>query len=351
MSEPAAFTWTFHTPFPEQTEAFVALASGIAQAQQVRLLGARRGDGLVLHVAFAGDGDEAEERGRAYWAELHSRSLDENLAMELVEGFEPEEGWRALEAFALDGAEPLARRQAPAAALAPQRPPLAPEPLYDILRGDDPEMDRNLEQTIAWIEGNGLPVINLLSYLELPLFTDYAAAHEDERDQNLFLHMLHTWTCYRRFEAVHARVPEALAQAFEDPRYLRINTTQFRSPAPALCVQFVDWTQPVRGVGGGRMQWAKEVYLTHFEPPTPAEERELTLMFITYDERGEFGFIPLEVPLSLPAVEESIEAFFAPSEGDEELGANTEDLKRLTQIAATYCLYATARDPGRYLQS
>ncbi|MGH9413367.1 MAG: hypothetical protein ACRD0Y_06460, partial [Terriglobales bacterium] len=346
-----------HTPFAEQTVAFVALVSEIAEQYPARLQAARRGDGVVLRAEFDGDAAAAEERGRAYWSELHSRSLDENLAMELVEGYEPEGGWQALDALATDwfaaaaGAGLAPRPPQPEAALARQRPPIAPEPLYDILRAGDEDMDRNLAETIAWIEGNGLPVINLLSYLELPLFVNYAAEHDEERDQNLFLHMLHTWACYRRFGAVHARAPEELAQAFEDPRYLRLNSTQFRSPAPALCVQFEDWSQVVRGAGGSRMQWAKEIYLTHFEPPSPAEERELTLMIVTYDEGGEFGFIPLEVPLSLPAVDESIDAFFAPSEADEELGANTEDLRRLTRIAATYCLYATARDPARYLQS
>lgn len=347
MTPESAFAWTFRAPLAEQTEAFAALARELADRFQTRLLAARRADGWVLRTEFG-----SEDRARAFWAELHSRSLDQNLAMELVEGFEPERGWHPLEAVALASPVP-ARRNSSANALQRQRPAIAPEPLYDILRADDPEMDLNLASTIAWIEGQGLPVINLLSYLELPLFTTYAADHPDERDQNLFLHMLHTWTCYRRFGELHARVPENLAVAFEDPRYLRLNSTQFRSPAPALCVQFTDWSQPVRGAGpagsSAALQWAKEVYLTHFEPPSPAEERELTLMIVTYDERGEFGFIPLEVPLSLPAVDESIAAFFAPSAGDDELGANTEDLDRLTRIAATYCLYATARDPARYL--
>ncbi len=334
----------------EQTEAFVGLARELAEPFQARLLAAPRGSGVVLRAEFQGDAASAEERGRAFWLELHSRSLDQNLAMELAEGFQPDGGWQPLDQVAVAPRVPPRPGCAPGG-LALQRPPIAPEPLYDILRADDPEMDQNLDNTIAWIEGHGLPVINLLSYLELPLFTTYAADHPDERDQNLFLHMLHTWTCYRRFGAFHARVPEDLAAAFEDPRYLRLNSTQFCSPAPALCVQFTDWTQLVRGTGNRGSLWAKEVYLTHFEPPTPAEERELTLMIVTWDERGEFGFIPLEVPLSLPAVDESIAAFFAPSAGDEELGANTGDLDRLTRIAATYCLYATARDSARYLQS
>ncbi|MGH9466974.1 MAG: hypothetical protein ACRD1Y_06430 [Terriglobales bacterium] len=359
MAASSVFAWVFHTPLPEQTEAFAELASSLSEPFQARLLAASHAGGMILRAEFAGEAEEAEERGRAFWLELHSLCLDQNLAMELVLDPVPGENWRPL-ADALPEAPcstlpaPVPARPAsrePEAPLARQRVPIAPEPLYDILRADDEEMDRNLQETIAWIEGNGLPVINLLSYLELPLFTGYAATHPDERDQNLFLHMLHTWTCYRRFGAVHARLPEVLARTFEDERYLRLNATQFRSPAPALCVQFTDWSQPVRGVDSGALQWAKEVYLTHFEPPTPAEERELTLMIVTCDERGGFGFIPLEVPLSLPAVDESIAAFFAPSAGDEELGANTEDLARLTRIAATYCLYATARDPARYLQS
>ncbi|MGH9486860.1 MAG: hypothetical protein ACRD04_04635 [Terriglobales bacterium] len=349
MSASDVFAWVFHTPLPEQTPAFTSLVRELGPRFAAELQAAPRGPGWVLRAAFAGPEAAAEERGLAFWLELHSRCLDQNLAMELVEGFQPENGWQPLAAMEAEPS-PLAAARAPHAALARQRVPIAPEPVYDILRAGDAGMDRNLAGTIAWIEAQGLPVINLLSYLELPLFTAYAAEHEEERDQNLFLHMLHTWTCYRRYGAVHARLPEELAAAFADPRYLRLNTTQFRSPVPALCLQFSDWTEAVRGVGTGALQWAKEVYLTHFEPPTPAEERELTLMIVTFDERGEFGFIPLEVPLSLPAVDESIDAFFAPSAGDEELGANTEDLRRLTRIAATYCLYATVGDSARYLQ-
>ncbi|HUX68555.1 MAG TPA: hypothetical protein VMV31_13800 [Terriglobales bacterium] len=385
----APFHWVFHTPLAEQSDDFLLLAGTLARDFQAELSAApapagRSADlgprgpqigastsgtraagalgpaptiGWVLRADFAGDEMEAEERGRAFWLELHSRCLDANLAMELVEGFEPAQGWRPASGLAPAPEASAAALPAAAAALAPpapaalarQRPPIPAQTVYDLLRADDPDLDRNLDETIAWIEAAGLPVINLLSYLDLPLFRGYAAEHPDERDQNLFLHMLHTWACFRRWGAVGAVLPPALAQAFADPRYLRLNTTQFRSPAPALCLQLADWSEPVRPVAGGAPQWAKEIYLTHLDPPTPADDRELTLMIVSYDERGEFGFIPLEIPLSLPGVGESIAAFFAPSAGDEELGANTEDLHRLTVLAATYCLYATARDPALYL--
>ncbi|MGN6592795.1 MAG: hypothetical protein ACTHJX_07845 [Terriglobales bacterium] len=352
MPTDADFTWVFRTPFPEQTPALVETAQELAGPFDAILHLRRQGQGWLLRAAFTGDPDQAEERGRAFWLELHSRCLDLNLGLELVEddGAEPD-GWLAPEAFQPQPPRLVYASSPPAAALARQRVPIAEEPLYDILRAGDPEMDANLAHTITWIESQGLPVVNLLSYLDLPLFTTYAAAHPDERDQNLFLHMLHTWTCYRRFGALHARLPEELAATFTDARYLRINTTQFRSPAPALCLQFVDWTQPVRGVGAGPTLWAKEIYLTHCEPPTPADDRELTLMIVTCDENGEFGFIPLEIPLSLPAVDQSIEAFFAPGAGDEDWAANAEDLCRLTRLVATWCLYASVRDPARYLQA
>ncbi|MGH9480715.1 MAG: hypothetical protein ACRD1L_01375 [Terriglobales bacterium] len=388
MPDETPFQWIFRAPLPEQTGAFTELARGLAARFGSELDAATHQDGLILRSRFGGASLEAEERGRAFWLELHSRCLDQNLAMELVQQFDPPAGWRPLEALAaITPAAPAAARAPHSrqlgdalsasgrrlpgsdarpqpdqreggsnqgwpchpAAMAPQRPPIPEATLYEILRGDDPEMDRNLVETIAWIEAAGLPVINLLSYLELPLYVHYAAAHPGEREQNLFLHMLHTWTCYRRWGEVHARMPEALAQAFTDPRYLRLNTTQFRSPAPALCVQLAPWSQPVGATGAGPAQWAKEIYLTHLEPPTPFDDRELTLMIVTHDARGEFGFFPLEVPLSLPGVGDSLEAFFAPSAGDVELGANTRDLHRLTAIAATYCLYASARDPARYL--
>ncbi|HVA64421.1 MAG TPA: hypothetical protein VNF74_11905 [Terriglobales bacterium] len=347
----APFHWVFHSPLAEQSDDFLQLATALAGDFQAELSVAAMAEGLVLRADFAGEEMEAEERGRAFWLELHSRCLDANLAMELVEDFEPAAGWQPAASLvpALAVAARVAAAPVAAAALARQRPPIPSQTVYDLLRADDLDLDRNLDETIAWIEAAGLPVINLLSYLDLPLFRRYADEHPEEREQNLFLHMLHTWACFRRWGAVSAALPPALAEAFADPRYLRLNTTQFRSPAPALCLQLADWSQPVRPVARSAPQWAKEIYLTHLEPPTPADDRELTLMIVTYDERGEFGFIPLEVPLSLPGVGESIAAFFAPSAGDEELGANTEDLHRLTVLAATYCLYATARDPALYL--
>ncbi|MGH9478101.1 MAG: hypothetical protein ACRD1A_02635 [Terriglobales bacterium] len=336
-----SFQWRFQNPLAEQADAFAALVEELAARFGARLLSAPGPAATVFCTEFEGAAEAAEARAREFWLELHSRTLDQNLALELVSDDAPAGPPRALAARGAD-APP---RPLPAI----QRPPIPEETVYDLLRSDDPDMDRNLAETIAWIEANHLPVINLLSYLELPLFLDYAAEHPDERDQNLFLHMLHTWANYRRWGAVHARIPPELTGVFTDPRYLRLNTTQFQSPAPALCLQFADWEQAVRGAEGAPAQWAKEIYLTHLEPPTPSDDRELTLMIVTHDARGELGFIPLEVPLSLPGVGESIDAFFAPSEGDEELGANTEDLHRLTAIAATYCLYASARDPARYL--
>jgi len=336
---PAPFHWTFRTALPEQTAAFLELAAEVAAEFEAILDAAHAPEGVVVRAQFLGEEIEAEERGRAFWLELHSRCLDENLALELANP--PADGvWGGMELPAASQPEPT-----PAApeALALVRPEIPAATLYDLLRADDPELEQNLAETTRWIEARGLPVINLLSYLDLPLFRAYAAEHPDERDQNLFLHMLHTWTCYRHAGCVRASLPEGLASSFTDPRYLRLNTTQFRSPAPALCLQFVEWSQPLRAPSsGGHPQWAKEVYLTHLEPPTPADDRELTLMVVSHDESGEFGFIPLEVPLSLPGVGQSIDAFFAPSEGDDELGANTEDLHRVTAIAATYCLYAVA---------
>jgi hypothetical protein len=328
------FQWTFQSAYPEQTEALARLAEELAPEFDARIEPAGGG---AVRAAFHGDG--AEDRARAYWLQLHQRALDEELALELAAAADP----------AARATPPAALSPPSDAGLARLRPPIPAETLYDLLRADDPEMDSNLADTIAWIEAAGLPVINLLSYLDLPLYQRYCAEHPAERDQIQFLHMLHTWTCYRRYGAVHARLPPALVAAFADPRYLRISTNQFRSPAPALCLQLPDWELPVRGSGGRPGQWAKEIYLTHCEPPTPADDRELTLMIITCDEQAEFGFIPLEVPLSLPGLEQSIEAFFAPSADDDELGANTGDLRRLTALAAVYCLYASAADPGRYL--
>jgi hypothetical protein len=333
--------WTFQSAYPEQAEPLRHLAEELAPEFAARVEAAGSGR---LRAGFSGDG--AEERARAYWLLLHQRALDEDLALELApesqEPAEPAESRSAADAMAISP-------PAGDAALARLRPPIPEETLYDLLRADDPEMDQNLERTIAWIEAAGLPVINLLSYLDLPLYLGYAADHPAERDQIQFLHVLHTWTCYRRFGQVRARLPPSLVEAFADPRYLRISTNQFRSPAPALCLQLPDWTLPLRGGGGRPALWAKEIYITHLEPPTPADDRELTLMIITCDEQAEFGFIPLEVPLSLPGLEQSIDAFFAPSLGDDELGANTADLRRLTALAAVYCLYASAADPGRYL--
>ncbi len=329
------FHWAFRSAYAEQAEALRQLAEELAPDYGAAL---QRGGAGVVRAAFAGV--EAEDRARAYWLALHQRALDQDLALELAPAAGDAEA----------GGGPMVRPEAaPDAGLARVRPPIPEATLYDLLRADDADMDRNLDETIAWIEGAGLPVINLLSYLELPLFQRYALEHASERDQTQFLHMLHTWTCYRRFGAVRASLPPALVQAFGDPRYLRVNTTQFRSPAPALCLQLPDWALPVRGSGGRPGLWAKEIYITHLEPPTPADDRELTLMIITCDESAEFGFIPLEVPLSLPGVGQSIDAFFAPSAGDDELGANTEDLRRLTSLAAVYCLYASAADPARYL--
>lgn len=355
---PDALHWVFHTPHGEQTEAFVALSRRLADAAGARLTCCTTPAGLVLRADF-----DDEETGREFWLELHSECLDANLAMELVD--DPADAqWQPVDQgveappspeAAPSPAAPLAKAAGAAGqALVRQRPEISDETLYDILRAGDPELEDNLDETIRWIESSGLPVINLLSYLELPLFVEYARTHPNERDQNLFLHMLHTWTCFRRFGARAARIPPELAEAFTAPRYLRLNTTQFRSPAPALCVQFTPWTLPLRGPGADDAtvtQWAKEIYLTHLEPPTPADDRELTLMIVTHDADGEFGFVPLEVPLSLPGVGQSIDAFFAPGESDEMLGANSRDLHKLTTIAATYCLYACARNPTRYLQS
>jgi len=337
---PEPFQWTFRTALPEQTEPFLELAAEVGRAFKAVLDACARPDGVVVRARFLGDPEEAEERGRAFWLDLHGHCLDQNLALELAPA--PAGPWGALSPQAESPRSPAPAPAKPDA-LASVRPEIPAATLYDLLRSDDPEMEQNLAETTRWIESRGLPVINLLSYLDLPMFLAYAAEHPDERDQNLYLHMLHTWTCYRHAGQVRASIPADLAARFADPRYLRLNTTQFRSPAPALCLQFADWSQPLRPPSsGGRRQWAKEVYLTHLEPPTPSDDRELTLMIVSHDEGGEFGFIPLEVPLSLPGVGQSIDAFFAPSEGDEELGANTEDLHRISSIAATYCLYAVA---------
>jgi len=361
-----SFHWIFRNAHAEQSDDFVALVRELAPEFQAELSGARDPElGLILRADFP-----SEEQGREFWLELHTRCLDVNIPMELVEVAELEttaaafEGaglsWRPLHDV-LSGApangEPEIVTPAGDAggasswseALSVYRAEIPLESLYDILREGDPEMEGKLDDTIRRIERDGMPVINLLSYLDLPMFAEYAAEHPDERDQNLYLHMLHTWTCYRRYGAICARLTEELAEVLEDKRYLRINTTMFQSPALALCIQYPAWKYAVRGRTAADTRWVKEVYLTHFEPPTPAEDRELTLMIVTHDERGEFGFIPLEVPLTLPAVDQSIDAFFAPSIEDDELGMNTQDLHRLTVIAATYCLYATARDPRKYL--
>lgn len=346
MSAQEPFHWVFCDPLPEQATRFRALVEELAEGFAAQLRCLCSGAGWLWRADF---GDE--EHGREFWLELHSRCLDENLAIELVpEPLPPMAQWSALLDDEAANPEPVATMAVSPTALERFRPPIPAETAYDLLRADDPDLDKNLDETIAWIKAARLPVINLLSYLDLPLYRNYAVEHPDEREQTLFLHMLHTWTCYRHFGEVHATLPDELIRAFASPIYLRLNTTQFRSPAPALCLQFAPWSMPVRGaVHGSRPQWAKEIYLTHLEPPTPHDDRELTLMFVLHDEAGEYGFVPLEVPLSLPGVGQSIDAFFAPGADDSELGANTEDLRRLTSIAATYCLYATARDPARYL--
>ena len=352
-----SFHWNFRNAHAEQTDDFVAVVRALAPEFSAELWSAREPElGLILRADFPSEG-----QGREFWLELHTRCLDENIPMELAaDDVAATLDWQPLDESLAGGTKP----EEPVIVLPPDgegevssvsdslaryRAEIPVETLYDILRSDDPEMDGKLDDTIRRIEGSGLPVINLLSYLDLPLFTEYAEQNSDERDQNLFLHMLHTWTCYRRYGALCARLTPELAKVLEDSRYLRVNTTMFRSPASALCIQYPSWQYAVRGRTAADTRWVKEVYLTHFEPPTPAEDRELTMMIITHDERGEFGFIPLEVPLTLPAVDESIDAFFAPSLEDEELGMNTQDLQRLAVIAATYCLYATARDPRRYL--
>lgn len=359
MSDETLF-WIFHNVHEEETEAFLTVLPPLAAAHGAQLRWARAaGSGLVIRADFA-----TEDAAREFWLDLHERAIEQNLAMELTACDAAE--WRDWEsgpgvatdsATAEGAAEILAAAGAPAGpatGIAHYRPEIPSETLYDLLRQGDPELEGKLDGAIASIEEAGLPVINLLSYLDLPLFREYAEAHDDEREQNLFLHMLHTWACYRRYGAVHAAISPALAETLADPRYLRINTTTFRSPAPALCLQLPPWGQQLRGAIGRMatpMQWVKEVYITHCEPPTPADDRELTLMIVTHDERGQFGFVPLELPLSLPAVDQSLEAFFAPSLEDEQFGANTQDLRRIALIAAAYCLYATARDPTRYLPS
>lgn len=353
-----SFHWNFRNAHADQTDDFVALVRTLALEFSAGLRAAREPElGLILRADFP-----SEDQGREFWLELHTRCLDVNIPMELAaDDVAAALTWQPLEqVMAPDEAvsdapvivvKPETEREvhSTSASLARYRAEIPVETLYDILRSDDPEMDGKLDDTIRRIERNGMPVINLLSYLDLPLFTEYAEQNPDERDQNLFLHMLHTWTCYRRYGALCARLTPELAGVLEDKRYLRVNTTMFQSPAPALCLQYPPWTYAVRGRTAADTRWVKEVYLTHFEPPTPAEDRELTLMIITHDEQGEFGFIPLEVPLTLPAVDQSIDAFFAPGIEDEELGMNTQDLHRLTVVAATYCLYACARDPRKYL--
>ncbi|MGH9518259.1 MAG: hypothetical protein ACRD2D_01365, partial [Terriglobales bacterium] len=336
MSPEEPLHWVFCDPLPEQAARFQALVEELADAFAAQLRCTPSGAGWLWRADFSD-----EETGRAFWLELHSRCLDGNLALELApEPLPSVVQWRAASAAEPAAPDPVTTAAAAPSALQRFRPPIPAETAYDLLRTDDPELDKNLDETVARIQAACLPVINLLSYLDLPLFQRYAEDHPDEREQTLFLHMLHTWTCYRHFGEIHATLPESLVQAFTSPIYLRLNTTQFRSPAPALCLQFASWSMPVRGgARGTRLQWAKEIYLTHFEPPTPAEDRELTLMFVLHDEAGEYGFVPLEVPLSLPGVGQSIDAFFAPGADDSELGANTEDLRRLTSIAATYCLY------------
>ncbi len=362
---PTPFAWILRPGHADEWPAMVRLVSQQAVISGARLSVAsdpRQGRRLRAELPD-------EEVGQEFWLAVHEAADELSLAVELVTDPAGAGGpWSPLDdAGANVEAEPGADEGgagiSPAAASAPAaaatavpgltrfRPEVPEETLYDLLREQDPDLDGKLDQTIQQIEAEGLPVVHLLPYLDLPLFQEYAGANPGEREQNLFLHMLHTWTCYRRFGAVHARLGPELAATLSDSRWLRLHSTQFQSPAPALCVQFPAWWQTLRAPGGGPAQWVKEVYLIHCEPPTPLEDRELTLMIVTHDERGEFGFVPLEIPLSLPAVDESLQAFFAPSLEDEDLGANTQDLQQTCCITAAWCLYSCARDPVRYLGS
>lgn len=358
----ATFSWILRPGHADEWDAVAGLVATQATAFGAQLfwaaetgLGSAPGGGAGARRLRAELADE--ETGRAFWLAVHEAADEMSLAVELLTEPAAADGpWRRLDAAAAESLVPSAAgaQLVPASAPRPDglalvRPELPEETLYDLLLAQDPELAGKLDQTIGAIEAEGLPVIHLLPYLDLPLFQDYAAEHPGETEQNLFLHMLHTWTCYRRFGQVHAQLGEELAATLADSRWLRVHTTQFQSPAPALCVQFPPWWQPLRPAAAGPQQWVKEIYLTHCEPPTPIEDRELTLMIVTHDDRGEFAFVPLEIPLSLPAVEESLEAFFAPSLDDAQLGANSQDLWRTTRIAAAWCLYACARDPQRYL--
>lgn len=350
------FFWILRPGHPDEWAAVVGLVQRHAEPFGGGLSEAGEGAwGRRLRVEL-----RDEVAARAFWLAVHEAADELGLAVELITEPAASDGpWHRLEAGGASPAEasPATQtiirndRAAGAAGLSLLRPEIPEATLYDLLAEQDPELCGKLDQTIAAIEEQGLPVIHLLPYLDLPLFQEYAESHPGETEQNLFLHMLHTWTCYRRFGQVHARLPEDLAATLADARWLRVHTNQFASPAPALCVQFPLWWQPLRPASPGPQQWVKEVYLTHCEPPTPVEDRELTLMIVTHDDRGEFAFVPLEIPLSLPAVEESLEAFFAPSLADAELGANGQDLWRTARIAAAWCLYACARDPRRYLPS
>ncbi len=360
---PTPFAWILRPGHADEWPAMVRLVAqhaGIAGARLSVASDPRQGRRLRAELPD-------EEIGQAFWLAIHEAADELSLAVELVTDPAAAGGpWSALESASGEVARSSDEgvggisQAAAAATLAPPnatpgltrfRPEVPEETLYDLLREQDPDLDGKLEQAIQQIEAEGLPVIHLLPYLDLPLFQEYAAANPGEREQNLFLHMLHTWTCYRRFGAVHARLGPELAATLTDSRWLRLHSTQFQSPAPALCVQFPAWWQTLRAPGGGPSQWVKEVYLIHCEPPTPLEDRELTLMIVTHDERGEFGFVPLEIPISLPAVDESLQAFFAPSLEDPDLGANTQDLQQTCCIAAAWCLYSCARDPVRYLGS
>ncbi|MGH3181864.1 MAG: hypothetical protein ACRDOE_08155 [Streptosporangiaceae bacterium] len=111
MPDETPFQWIFRAPLPEQTGAFTELARGLAARFGSELDAATHQDGLILRSRFGGASLEAEERGRAFWLELHSRCLDQNLAMELVQHFDPPAGWRPLEALAaITPAAPAAAR-------------------------------------------------------------------------------------------------------------------------------------------------------------------------------------------------------------------------------------------------
>src|SRR6185437_15145211 len=128
---------------PEQTAAFLELTAEVAAEFEAMLDAAHAPEGVVVRAQFLGEEIEAEERGRAFWLELHSRCLDENLALELANP--PADGvWGGMELPAASQPEPT-----PAApeALALVRPEIPAATLYDLLRADDPELEQNLAET------------------------------------------------------------------------------------------------------------------------------------------------------------------------------------------------------------